>query len=203
MLITGWRIIRTASRLTIFVSLLRSELFAARPPTDCFETVGGRAANQAFVSEQRVDQNADDTGEKVAHDRQQTAEETAHVCLTSSCLVIGGAPKKGLEGACVVARQRRDRALLRTADTSVARLDRDTARRCSSKQLARHHPRPLHRHRKVLRRPLEPGWVNFWHRLVRGSLRFGIQPFRNGKGACVIRDRADPSTPTSWIEDRP
>lgn len=62
------------------------------------------------MSEQRVDQNADDTGEKVAHDRQQTAEET-HVCLTSSCLVIGVPPKTGLEGACVVARQKRDRAL--------------------------------------------------------------------------------------------
>jgi hypothetical protein len=117
MLITGWRIIRTASRLIIVVSLPRSELFAARLPTDWFKTVGRLAASQASGSEQRMDQNADDTDEKVARDRQQTREETAHVCLTSSCSVSGGAPKEGIEGACLVARQRRERALLRTVDT--------------------------------------------------------------------------------------
>jgi hypothetical protein len=128
MLITGWRIIRTASRLIIFVSLPLVNCSRPDPRTDCFETVGGRAANPAFESEQRVDQNADDTGEKVANDRQQTAEETAHVCLTSSCSVSGDAPKERASRVLTwSARQRRDRALLRTADTSVARLDRDTA----------------------------------------------------------------------------
>jgi hypothetical protein len=125
MLITGWRIIRTASRLIIVVSLPRSELFAARLPTDWFKTVGRLAASQASGSGQRVDQNADDTDEKVARDRQQTTEETAHVCLTSSCSVSRGAPRKALR-VLAWSPARGGNAHCEPLILAVARLDHDT-----------------------------------------------------------------------------